>query len=133
MEASGGRLTPFKPFADDDGIDLLIFDKITRRAMPLQVKARRNYDHETGRRVQFNVRVKTLSETGGDILLVKLDGLHIEATWLIPAAELRGVALAKGEHLVCVPSAKPTSSDRFTPYRKGTMADVVAAILARGA
>ena len=34
---SQGRLAPFKPFADDDGIDLLIYDKETKRALPIQV------------------------------------------------------------------------------------------------
>ena len=33
--ASGGRLAPFKPFADDDGIDLLIYDKVTKRALKI--------------------------------------------------------------------------------------------------
>ncbi|MEQ8282918.1 MAG: hypothetical protein RIC04_14270 [Parvibaculum sp.] len=36
---SGGRLAPFRPFADDDGVDLLVFDKVTRKAVPVQVKA----------------------------------------------------------------------------------------------
>jgi hypothetical protein len=38
--ASDGRLTPFQPIADDDGIDLLVFDKRTRCAASVQVKAR---------------------------------------------------------------------------------------------
>ena len=33
--ASGGRLTSFNPMADDDGIDILIYDKKTGEAIPL--------------------------------------------------------------------------------------------------
>ena len=29
MKASEGRLTPFQPLADDDGLDVLFFDKLT--------------------------------------------------------------------------------------------------------
>lgn len=41
MLASDGRFSPFLPFADDDGIDLIIYDKATGVSMPVQVKARR--------------------------------------------------------------------------------------------
>lgn len=40
MVASHGRLSPFWPVADDDGIDLLIYDKESGRALPAQVKSR---------------------------------------------------------------------------------------------
>ncbi len=42
---SKGRLAPFKPFADDDGIDLLIYDKETKRALPIQIKSRTKFDN----------------------------------------------------------------------------------------
>jgi hypothetical protein len=29
MMGSEGRLAPFKPIADDDGLDLLVYDKVT--------------------------------------------------------------------------------------------------------
>ena len=40
LKASSGRLVPFRPVADDYGIDLLLYDKVTGRVLPLQVKAR---------------------------------------------------------------------------------------------
>ena len=40
MLASGGRFSPFLPFADDDGIDLIVYDKVTGVSLPVQVKAR---------------------------------------------------------------------------------------------
>ena len=35
MIESGGRLSPFQPIADDDGIDLLVYDKVTGNALPI--------------------------------------------------------------------------------------------------
>ena len=40
MLASDGRFSPFLPFADDDGIDLIVYDKVTGISLPVQVKAR---------------------------------------------------------------------------------------------
>jgi hypothetical protein len=44
-----GRLSPFQPIADDDGIDVLIYDKITGNALPVQIKARTNTINKPGR------------------------------------------------------------------------------------
>lgn len=52
LEASNGRLSPFRPVADDDGLDLLILDKDSRCTLPLQVKpARRRPPGRPDRRV----------------------------------------------------------------------------------
>ena len=32
-----GQLSPFKPISDDEGIDLLVYERETGRALPLQV------------------------------------------------------------------------------------------------
>lgn len=130
LHASAGRLSPCKPIADDDGMDLLLLDKVTRRAVPLQIKCRRNFDDPRAQTVQFDVRLKTFTQEGeGYLLCVKLEGVAIETVWLIPAAALRGVARPGGTHLTVVPSAKPTSLDRLTPYRMTSFDEVVARIL----
>jgi hypothetical protein len=49
MIESEGRLSPFQPIADDDGIDVLIYDKITGNALPVQIKARTNTINKPGR------------------------------------------------------------------------------------
>jgi hypothetical protein len=132
LHASAGQLSPCKPIADDDGMDLLLFDKVTRRAIPLQIKCRRNFDDPKAQTVQFDVRLKTFTQEGeGFLLCVKLEGVVIETLWLIPAAELRTVARPGGTHLTVVPSAKPTSMDRLTPYRMTSFDDVVARIIGR--
>ena len=40
---SGGRLSPFEPLADDDGIDLLIYDKETGTLCPSSSKDKDRY------------------------------------------------------------------------------------------
>lgn len=132
LEASGGRLSPFKPIADDDGMDLLLFDKVTRRAIPLQVKARRSFDDPKAQTVQFDVRLKTFTRQGeGYLLCIKLEGASIGTLWLIPAADLPTVARQTPTHLTVVPSAKGTSRDRLTPYRVTSFRDAAERILSR--
>ena len=48
MIESSGRLSPFQPIADDDGIDVLIYDKVTGKALPIQIKARTNTINKAG-------------------------------------------------------------------------------------
>ena len=39
MLVSDGRFSTFTPQADDDGIDLILLDKETRKTIPIQIKA----------------------------------------------------------------------------------------------
>lgn len=132
LEGSAGRLSPFKPIADDDGMDLLLFDKITRKAIPLQIKTRRSFDDADAQTVQFDVRLKTFAKEGeGYLLCVKLDGAAVDTLWLIPAVELPSVARQSSTHLIVVPSAKPSSKDRFKPYRAATFGEIATRIIER--
>ncbi len=130
LEASGGRLSPFKPIADDGGLDLLLLDKESWRPIPLQIKARRKFDNEKAKTVQFDLRRKTYSESrGGYLLCIKLAGLAIEAFWLFPMADLSNLARPTPTHLVVVASAKASAKDRYTPYRMTSFAEVAARLL----
>lgn len=40
MKASDDRLSPFQPLADDDGLDVLFFDKLTGNSVAIQLKCR---------------------------------------------------------------------------------------------
>jgi len=132
LEASGGRLSPFKPVADDDGMDVLLFDKVTRRAIPIQVKARRSFDDPKAQTVQFDVRLKTFAREGeGYLLCVKLEGASVGTLWLIPSADLPKVARQTPTHLTVVPSARGTSRDRLAPYRVTSFAEVAERIISR--
>jgi len=123
--ASSGRLAPFKPFADDDGIDLLIYDKVTKRALPIQVKSRTKVDDIKAQTVQFDVQRSTYSDRGeSHLLAVLLDGADLVCSWLVPMNEMQDAARAGKNKLTIVPSAKPTSNDRYTPYRRHSFEEV---------
>ncbi|MGE0409485.1 MAG: hypothetical protein AB7P23_09530 [Amphiplicatus sp.] len=125
MTGSNGRLAPFKPLADDDGIDLLVYDKATSRATPLQVKARFGVD--IGGTVEFNVRKSTWrADPAARLLCVLMDGRRIAAAWLVPMNELERVARLKGDKFVLTPSPKETSRDRYAAYQ---VRDVAAAMI----
>ena len=125
MLASGGRLSPYLPIADDNGVDLMIHDKQTKRTMPIQVKSRTGLDKAAGGTVQFDIRRSTFSEDG--YLLAVLFGAgcaEIDRAWLIPMAELPSVANARADKYAITPSPKDTSQDRYTPYRCRDLAEV---------
>ena len=129
MHSSAGRLSPFKPFADDHGTDLLLFDKDTKgRAIPLQIKCRTGIDK--GGTVQFDVRLKTFAREGsGYVLAALLTGTTIQVCWLISAHELTTVARLKSDKLVIVASPTPDANDKFKPYRHASLDPVARVIL----
>lgn len=133
MFASQGRLSPFLPFADDDGLDLLLLDKLTDRIIPVQVKGRTGADAAGHGTVEFNVRKKTRAARKDAVLLavvVDIDNVTIGQSWLIPMAELEAVSIAKRDVLAITPSTLPNSSDRYRCYRSDTVAELVAKLLA---
>ena len=72
MVHSKGRLSPFVPLADDDGIDLLVYDKRTGRAVSLQIKARTVTLFKPGTPSSITVRVLA-PEGGNQVLFVRGD------------------------------------------------------------
>jgi hypothetical protein len=100
IHASNGQLSPFRPIADDDGLDLLVLNKQTRKALPLQIKCRRRFDDQTAQTVQFDVRLKTLVATAdGHVLYIRLEGLEAKTFWLVPASDLHDKRERKGTFL----------------------------------
>jgi hypothetical protein len=122
--ASHGRLAPFRPVADDEGIDLLLYDKGTGRVLPLQVKARtrtlkKRGSSERGNIVHFQVREVALRQKGKTRLLAVLldeNVASITAAWLIPLNQMERVARKIGENFVIRPNRSIKSRDRFKPY-----------------
>ena len=128
--ASKGRLSPFKPFADDDGLDLLLFDKVLKKSTPVQIKCRTKVDDERAQTVQFDIRLKTFAREGcGVVLCALLDGLSIKSIWLFEATQLQTLARVTPEKLTIVASVKATSRDKFQPCRCDTLATVVDKII----
>jgi len=125
MLESGGRLSPFIAMADDDGIDLLVYDKESGRALPVQVKSRtvtlkKKGSQERGNVVHFELRTATYRiERFAAVVLVLLgqEAYAIERSWVIPMREFQGLARASATKLVVRPNRGETSSDRFREYR----------------
>lgn len=130
--ASNGRLSPFQPLADDDGVDLVVLDKLTRRSLCLQVKSRARID--SGGTVQFDVRRQTFIPASGAFLLAVLLDLGagaITCSWLVPMTDLERVA--QPGSLTIVPNPKETSQDRYTPYRCHSISEVCRRMTSLGA
>jgi len=128
--ASQGRLAPFKPYADDDGIDLLIYDKASKGVIPLQVKSRTKVDNDKAMTVQFDVRKATFADEGSSHLLAQLlNGSELVCAWLIPMSDLKNEGRESKTKYTVVASAKTTSKDRYTPYRYFTHEDLARAVI----
>ncbi|HVW53891.1 MAG TPA: hypothetical protein VHC91_26370 [Trinickia sp.] len=61
MKASDARLSPFRPIADDDGLDVLFFDKNSGNSVAMQLKCRtvttrKRNSAERGNVAYFQVR-----------------------------------------------------------------------------
>ncbi|MGE4240200.1 hypothetical protein [Ramlibacter sp.] len=128
LRESGGRLSPFYSIADDDGIDLLVYDKETGVAIPIQVKSRtatlnKPGTTEPGNGVHFEVRTAALREFDDAHLVAVLmngDMNDIRCSWLIPMQVLPTVARVTDEKLVIRPNSAKSSLDKFTPFRCDT-------------
>lgn len=125
MKASDGRLSPFRPIADDDGLDVLFFDKDTGNSVAMQVKCRtvttrKRSSDERGNVAYFQVRKATFNESRRAYLLAALFNPELTefiATWLIPMEELRHVAREASEKWVIQPSKAEGSTDRYVRFR----------------
>jgi len=128
MLESVGRLAPFRPLADDDGIDLLLFDKETKDAIPLQIKCRRKVDNDSAETVQFDVRCSKMPPSGF-VLAALLDGVSVRTVWLVPVDKFKTLALQKADKFVMVACAKHDSEDRYRVFRHDGLASAARAIL----
>ena len=120
IASSEGRLCPFLPVADDGGVDLLIFDKKTRHAVPVQVKTRTVELKRFPNLVHFQVRKKTFSETPGTVVVAMLFDWNKQqprAMWLLPNEVLGRQARNSGSNHVLRPSIAAESRDRWTRFR----------------
>lgn len=125
MKASDGRLSPFQPLADDDGLDVLFFDKTTGNSVAIQLKCRtvtlkKRGSNDRGNTAHFDVRKATFSDARRAWLVAALcdEALtQFEATWLIPLELLPEVAASRKKCWVIRPSRAPASRDRYVPFR----------------
>ena len=132
MVESEGRLSPFQPIADDDGIDVLIYDKITGKAVPVQIKARTNTINKPGKQersntVHFEVRKSTLNAERKAMLLCILLDEHLRKTeraWLLPIAMLPTIASDRSTKFVIRANKLLSTKDKYKPFQCKTIKDV---------
>jgi hypothetical protein len=125
MKASKGRLSPFKPIADDDGLDVLFFDKETGNSAAIQLKCRTDTDRksnskERGNTAQFDVRTATFKEGRRAYLVAALLNKAMTGfvcAWFIPMEELKTVGNAKSDKYVITPSKAEGCVDRYKEFR----------------
>jgi len=117
---SDGQLSPFAPVADDDGIDMLVYDKITGKAVPLQIKSRTKTIKKSPKVVHFEVRKATLKQDKrGYVLAVLLseDIKSVRRAWLIPMGDIPRLAKETATKYVLRPSKDMASRDKYTGHR----------------
>ena len=122
---SQGRLSPFAPIADDYGIDMLIYDKRTGKAMPVQVKSRtvslkKPGSGERGNVVHFEIRRSTFqAEKYGCVIFVLLsaNSREIDRAWVIPMKQLVDCAATRPSKYVVRANKIVGCSDRFSQYQ----------------
>jgi hypothetical protein len=131
MLASQGRLSSYVPLVDDDGIDVMVHDKLTRRSLGLQVKSWTFLSEDRPRTVQFDVGLNTWRKDASLFLLaVAMDGLaaQMETAWLMPSDTVKTVANVGSKKMSLTPNPRHTSQDRYAPYRLASMSAVASAL-----
>jgi hypothetical protein len=119
MKASNGRLSPFHPLADDDGLDVLFFHKDTGNSVAIQLKCRLKTDSK-GNTAQFDVRKSTFKEERHAFLVAALLNAEMtgfDRTWFIPMKDLPGISNVKSNKYVITPSKAEHSKDKYVQYR----------------
>jgi hypothetical protein len=132
MIESGGRLSPFNPVADDDGLDILIYDKRTGRAIPAQIKSRTNTlkkrgGEARGNIVHFEIRRATLKDDDYTYLigvLLRADLAGIECSWIIPMKEVLRLGTVQPTKVVLRASKAKGSKDKYSMFRCDVAGDL---------
>ena len=138
MKASDGRLSPFQPIADDDGLDVLFFDKQTGNSVAIQLKCRtgsirKRASEERGNQVHFHVRQATFNQARTAYLVAALFNEELTeflCTWFIPMHLLPKLGKDNSDRYVIRPSKSASSKDKYTGYRCMTAAELVQKIIA---
>jgi len=138
MIETNGRLSPFQPIADDDGIDVLIYDKLTGKSAPIQIKSRTNTLFKSGTKersnsVHFEVRKATLREDRKAMLLCVLLDENLRSTeraWLLPLSILPDIAADINNKYVIRANKQLNTRDKFKKYQCESIKEVANQLIA---
>jgi hypothetical protein len=131
MKASNGRLSPFKSIADDDGLDVLFFDKKTGKSVAIQLKCRTKTD-SGGNTVQFDVREATFKEERRAFVVAALLNekmTEFVCSWFIPMNEVKRVGRKKTSKYVLTPNKTENSADKYKEFRCGSVDELAKCII----
>ncbi|GBE17339.1 hypothetical protein BMS3Abin15_01181 [bacterium BMS3Abin15] len=132
MIETKGRLSPFKPMADDDGIDVLIYDKLTIRSVPLQIRSSTNTIKKRGKQERSNTAYFELKKSALKkerkafllCVLLKQNMKTAERAWLFPLDQLHKIA-SKGKDKYIIRANKQLSTkDKFKNYQCESIKEV---------
>lgn len=131
MAQSGGRLSPFEPLSDDHGVDLMVVDKVSGNALPVQVKSWFLAPEKPVKKVQFDLQKSTYAIDGrGAVICALMDPetLAIIMSWMIPLSEVPKVATEQPKKYAMSPSRMDNTQDKYLPYRHTSLASMTKAV-----
>ncbi len=131
MAQSAGRLSPFEPLSDDHGVDLVVLDKVSGRALAVQVKSWLLDPEKPVKTVQFDVQKSTYDDVKPGALICVLmdpDTLAIDMAWVIASADVRKIATDRPDKYVLAPSRLAGSRDKYAGHRHASIASLTAAV-----
>lgn len=125
MIETDGRFSPFSPLADDEGIDLLIYDKKTGKALPVQIKSRTGGITKNGKEsntIHFEIRSVSLKNKKYAYFLAVLltkDIRSVERAWLIPMKDISSLLNIRKKQKKYIMRANKslTTKDKFRDYQ----------------
>ena len=124
MIKTNSRFSPFSPSADE-GIDLLIYDKKTGEALPIQIKSRTGGITKRGKEsntIHFEIRSVSLKNKKYAYFLAVLltkDIKSVERAWLIPMKDISGLLNIRKKQKKYIMRANKslTTKDKFSKYQ----------------
>jgi len=125
MIETDGRFSPFSPLADDEGIDLLIYDKKTGKALPIQIKSRTGGIIKKGKEsntIHFEIRTVSLKNKKYAYFLAVLltkDIRSVERAWFIPMKDISSLLniRKKQKKYIMRANKSSTTKDKFKEYQ----------------
>jgi len=132
MIQTNGRFSPFSPLADDGGTDLLIYDKKTGKALPIQIKSRTGGIIKKGKEsntIHFEIRSVSLKNEKYAYFLAVLLGKDIRSVkraWLIPIKDISALLNMRKKQSKYVMRANKSlnAKDKFRRYQCENMIEV---------
>jgi hypothetical protein len=120
LVTSGGDIDIYSPIVDDDHIDLVAGARGGEPILGIQVKTTPGLDRDGLVEARASYEAGKVREDANFLYaIVLLDGVRIQALWIIPSPELNHLAYRIAEHgrEVLELRASPSGDDSFSAFR----------------